>query len=97
MNYKISHKTKTINCTINLPSSKSISNRLLIIQALCKAKFHIDNLSNSNDTIVLIKGLNKKNGTINIDDAGSSFRFLTAYLSTKKGEEYILTGSHKIK
>ena len=97
MNYKISHKTKTINCTINLPSSKSISNRLLIIQALCKAKFHIDNLSNSNDTKVLIKGLNKKNGTINIDDAGSSFRFLTAYLSTKKGEEYILTGSHKIK
>ena len=97
MNYKISHPTKTINCTVDLPSSKSISNRLLIIQALCKEKFDIKNLSKSNDTIVLIKGLNKEKGTIHINEAGSSLRFLTAYLSAKKGKEYILTGSQRIK
>ena len=50
MNYKVSHPTKVVECEINLPSSKSISNRLLIIQALCKENFTIENLSDSDDT-----------------------------------------------
>ena len=97
MNYKISHPSRTINCTIDLPSSKSISNRLLIIQSLCKEDFNIKNMSNSNDTKVLKKGLSQENGSINIDDAGSSLRFLTAYLSKKEGKEFILTGSKRIR
>ncbi|MDA0889882.1 MAG: hypothetical protein O3A52_01875, partial [Bacteroidetes bacterium] len=39
-----------VNCEIDLPSSKSISNRLLIIKALCKENFVIENLSDSDDT-----------------------------------------------
>ena len=97
MNYKISHPNKTINCTINLPSSKSISNRLLIIQSLCREYFNIKNLSDSNDTKVLKKGLSQNNGSINIEEAGSSLRFLTAYLSIKEGKEFILTGSKRIR
>lgn len=97
MNYKISHPSRTINCTIDLPSSKSISNRLLIIQSLCKEDFNIKNISNSNDTKVLKKGLSQENGNINIDDAGSGLRFLTAYLSIKKGKEFTLTGSKRIR
>jgi len=97
MNYKISHPTKIVKCEIDLPSSKSISNRLLIIKALCKEKFLIENLSNSDDTILLKNGLNSKEKTINVSHAGTSFRFLTSFLSIQKGKEFILNGSDRIK
>jgi len=97
MNYKISHPTKVVNCEIDLPSSKSISNRLLIIKALCKEKFLIKNLSESDDTILLKNALNSKEKTINVSHAGTSFRFLTSFLSIQKGKEFILNGSYRMK
>ena len=97
MNYKISHPTKVVNCEIDLPSSKSISNRLLIIQALCKENFMIENLSDSDDTKSLELALNSKSNLIDVGAAGTTFRFLTSYLSTLVGEEYILTGSERMK
>ena len=97
MNYKISHPTKVVNCEIDLPSSKSISNRLLIIKAFCKVKFLIKNLSESDDTILLKNALNSKEKTINVSHAGTSFRFLTSFLSIQKGKEFILNGSDRMK
>jgi 3-phosphoshikimate 1-carboxyvinyltransferase len=97
MNYKISHPTKIVECEINLPASKSISNRLLIIQALCKEKFLIKNLSDSDDTISLKKALNCEENIIDIGHAGTSFRFLTSFLSIQKGRKFILTGSDRMK
>ena len=97
MNYKVSHPTKVVECEISLPSSKSISNRLLIIQALCKENFKIENLSTSNDTINLQKALSVKENTIDVRHAGTSFRFLTSYLSIQNGKECILTGSDRMK
>ena len=97
MNYKISHPTKVVECEIDLPASKSISNRLLIIQALCKQEFEITNLSSSEDTKSLQKALKATNATIDVGAAGTSFRFLTAYLSTLVGNRYILTGSNRMK
>ena len=97
MNYKVSHQTKIVNCEINLPSSKSISNRLLIIRALCKKKFEIENLSTSDDTQNLAKALHSNKKKINVNHAGTSFRFLTSYLAIQENKEYILTGSKRIK
>lgn len=97
MNYKVSHPTSNINCEIDLPSSKSISNRLLVIQSLCKNNFEIKNLSDSDDTKSLKEALNSSKTTIDIGAAGTSFRFLTAFLSTQKGEEFILTGTERMK
>ena len=97
MNYKVSHPTKIVNCEIDLPSSKSISNRLLIIQALCKQNFEIENLSNSDDTNSLKNALNATEKTIDIGAAGTSFRFLTSYLTTQKGREFVLTGPDRMK
>ena len=97
MNYKISHPTKVVNCEIDLPSSKSISNRLLIIKALCKEKFLIKNLSESDDTILLKNALNSKEKTINVSHAGTSFRFLTSFLSIQKGKKFVLNGSDRMK
>ena len=97
MNYKIYHPTKTVECEIDLPASKSISNRLLIIQALCKQEFVITNLSNSEDTKSLQKALKATATNIDVGAAGTSFRFLTTYLSTLVGERFILTGSNRMK
>ena len=97
MNYKISHPTKVVECKIDLPASKSISNRLLIIQALCKQEFAITNLSTSEDTKSLQKALKATKVTIDVGAAGTSFRFLTAYLSTLVGNKFILTGSNRMK
>ena len=96
MNYKILHPTNIVNCEINLPSSKSISNRLLIIKALSKDNFTIHNISKSDDTKVLQHALNSKKSIIDIGNAGTSLRFLIAYLSIQEKQEFILNGSKRI-
>ena len=96
MGFLISHTSKSINADLVLPPSKSISNRALIIQALCQSKPKLLNLSQSSDTRSLIKALQANSKTIDIGDAGTSMRFLTAYLSQQKGS-YILTGSDRMK
>ena len=97
MNYKISHPTKVVECEIDLPTSKSISNRLLIIRALCEESFEIENLSDSDDTKSLIHSLNTLENTIDVAHAGTTFRFLTSYLAIQNGKEIILTGSDRLK
>ena len=97
MNYKISHPTQVVECEITLPSSKSISNRLLIIQALCEEHFQIKNISNSEDTISLQKALNSYDEVLDVGAAGTSFRFLTAFLSIAEKKETLLTGSSRMK
>ena len=84
---KISSKNKTIYGSIDLESSKSISNRLLIIKELCKTKFEIQNLSNAKDTKILNELLDSFNKRIdlNCEDAGTALRFLIAFLATKEG------------
>ena len=89
MKYKIYHPSKNIDCTINLPYSKSISNRLLIIQAISKEKIQIKNLSNSDDTNSLKNALKSNSQTINIGAAGTAFRFLTSYLAIQKDKKFV--------
>ena len=84
------------NNVITLNSSKSESNRLLIIQALSKEIINIYNLSNANDTIILKNLLNKNLNPIwNIKDAGTTMRFLTSFLSLKRNDVKI-TGSKRM-
>ena len=75
---KISSKNKTIYGSVDLESSKSISNRLLIINQLCKKKFEIQNLSNAKDTKILNELLDsfKTKKDINCEDAGTALRFV---------------------
>jgi len=84
-----------IEADINLPSSKSISNRLLIMNALSGNKIRIRNLSSSADTMVLRDALQPGKREINIGNAGTAMRFLTAYLAVTEGE-YVLTGSERM-
>lgn len=96
MDFLISHTSKSINAELILPPSKSISNRALIIQALCQSKPKLLNLSQSSDTQSLVQALQTTSKTIDIGDAGTSMRFLAAYLSQQEGS-YILTGSDRMK
>lgn len=85
MDYLVTNNLKEINGKINLTSSKSESNRLLIIKALSDDKVEINNLSDSEDTQTLIKLLKSiKSKDVEILDAGpagTTFRFLVSYLS----------------
>lgn len=84
-----------IHTTIQLPSSKSISNRALIINALGCGTFHPENLSDCDDTQVMIHALNDSKETIDIMAAGTAMRFLTAYLSVIPGTK-IITGTQRM-
>ena len=96
MNLSLSHTTKVVRGEITLPSSKSISNRALIIKALSGLSFEIENLSMANDTQILQQLLADKNRTtFDVGHAGTAMRFLTAYLAIQQGE-FILTGSERM-
>ncbi|MEZ5026300.1 MAG: 3-phosphoshikimate 1-carboxyvinyltransferase [Chitinophagales bacterium] len=88
--------SKSINATIQLNGSKSISNRVLIINALCGFQIPIENLSNADDTIFLQRILNSKESVLDAGAGGTTFRFLTAFLATQEGREVVLTGSERM-
>ena len=87
--------SKQINATITLPSSKSISNRVLLIHALAKGKCPLRNLSECDDTQVLIHALQSDSLTLDIQAAGTAMRFLTAYLAITPGTK-VLTGTERM-
>ena len=87
---------KNIRGEITLSGSKSISNRVLLIKALCHQKFEIFNLSESDDTYSMEQLIHSNEETLDAHHAGTTFRFLTAYLAIKS-EKHILTGSDRMK
>lgn len=81
--------------TINLPASKSICNRALVINAMAGNKMSPNNLSDCDDTSVIIAALKDMPDTINIKAAGTAMRFMTAYLSATEGE-HTITGTERM-
>ena len=96
MQYHIS-APRQLHTTVKLPASKSISNRALIIHALSGSQRLPDNLSDCDDTEVIVSALEHNPYEINIKAAGTAMRFMTAYLSTREGEEHVLTGTERMK
>ena len=88
---------KLLNYTVTLPASKSISNRALMIYALSGQKVVPSNLSDCDDTRVIVKALRDNPYEIDIMAAGTSMRFMTALLSLREGEEHLLTGTERMK
>lgn len=81
---------------IALPASKSISNRALILNALSEGGPILENLAVCDDTNVMVTALSSDDRIKNIGAAGTSMRFLTAYLSLLPGE-WELTGTERMK
>ena len=95
MKASLTYKALSDHPIITIPGSKSESNRLLILKA-CYPNILIANLSNSDDTVSLLKGIEQVDGIVDIHHAGTAMRFLTAYFASKKGTELTLTGSKRM-
>ena len=97
MNQKKLHLfTGSVDQNIQITGSKSETNRLLILQQLY-ANLNIDNVSNSDDSKLMLRALASDEKEINIGHAGTTMRFLTSLLATKEGNEVVLTGSGRMK
>ncbi len=96
MQYKVSKNNRRLRGELKVASSKSISNRLLIIQALSKTSFQLYNLSESEDTRVLQQALESGQSVVDIGHAGTAMRFLTAYFANSD-RDVVLTGSERMK
>ncbi|MFT4753034.1 MAG: 3-phosphoshikimate 1-carboxyvinyltransferase [Salibacteraceae bacterium] len=92
---KISAPKQLIDYPIEVPTSKSISNRLLMMQAM-SGLGEIKDLSNAQDTQTLNALLTNMPAVMDVGHAGTAFRFLTAFLTIQKGT-YLLTGSDRMK
>jgi len=92
----LSFPKKELKGQVRLDGSKSISNRALIIRALTPDPAPIHYLSTSDDTRALQHILGSSGPKYDAGAAGTTFRFLTAYLAAKK-VSCILTGSERMK
>jgi 3-phosphoshikimate 1-carboxyvinyltransferase len=95
----------TVDCTVTLPLSKSIANRLLVIRQLSGIGNSIDFDADASDIVTmqqLIHEIRKNCGdtnTIKVLDAGNAgtiMRFLTAVLAITPGR-WIITGTERLK
>ena len=92
--YKI-YPPNTIHTTVQLPASKSMSNRALILNALSISHYPIRNLSDCEDTRVIIDAFNSDSNLFDVKGAGTAMRFLTAFLGGMEGE-WIIKGSKRM-
>lgn len=88
----------SVNARIKLPSSKSISNRALLISALCNDRPQVLNPALCDDTTAMIDALShQENDLINVGPAGTAMRFLTAYFATREGVTVTLDGDARMR
>ena len=94
-NINIYHPSKEINITLDIASSKSESNRALVIRALAGGKAKLANLANARDTETMQRLLSTNDELRDVLDAGTTMRFLTAYYAIS-GEQHLMTGTERM-
>ncbi|MFN3803063.1 3-phosphoshikimate 1-carboxyvinyltransferase [Belliella pelovolcani] len=87
--------SKFKSTTIPLPSSKSESNRVLVIDALTAGDNQISNLAEARDTQTMIRLLESNPPVYDVLDAGTTMRFLTAY-ATIANQNKVMTGTARM-
>lgn len=97
MNYRII-APRRIEGEIDLPASKSISNRVLLLNALCATLGRLSNLAQCDDTDAVLSALAQPDASeVNIGAAGTAMRFLTAYFATREGREVVIDGTERMR
>lgn len=87
-----------VNCEVNLPASKSISNRVLIMNALAGGKSTVANVAKCDDTDAMVNALSQEDAIhVNIGAAGTAMRFLTGYYAVQEGREIVIDGSERMR
>jgi 3-phosphoshikimate 1-carboxyvinyltransferase len=94
--YSLKHDNSFFSRSFEISGSKSESNRLLILKSFYR-NLEIENLSDSDDSVVLSKHLKNLSNHIDIGHAGTAMRFLTAFLSIQNNKEFEITGSERMK
>ncbi|MCM1503777.1 MAG: 3-phosphoshikimate 1-carboxyvinyltransferase [Muribaculum sp.] len=82
---------------VTLPSSKSISNRILLLNALSGGNGELDRVAECDDTRVMLNALNSDSDTVNVGAAGTAMRFLTAYFASCEGRCVVIDGSERMR
>jgi 3-phosphoshikimate 1-carboxyvinyltransferase len=85
----------SFNTEIPLPSSKSESNRALIINALAQGNENLSNLAEARDTQTMMRLLASDDTIADVIDAGTTMRFLTAYFAIT-GQQKTMTGTPRM-
>ena len=96
MSYLINHNNNSFSNSFEISGSKSESNRLLILNSIY-GNLKINNLSNSDDTVILDKYITNLESHIDVHHAGTAMRFLTALLAIKTNKKFVITGSKRMK
>lgn len=97
MNYRII-APRRIEGEIDLPASKSISNRVLLLNALCATPGRLSNLAQCDDTDAVLLALAQPDASeVNIGAAGTAMRFLTAYFATREGRAVVIDGTERMR
>ena len=96
MSYLINHNNDSFSNSFEISGSKSESNRLLILNSIY-GNLKINNLSNSDDTVILDKYITNLESHIDVHHAGTAMRFLTALLAIKTNKKFVITGSQRMK
>ena len=91
----LSASSPVLKGQIPLPSSKSESNRALIIQNLSSHPIELQDLAEARDTQTMIRLLESEGHVLDVLDAGSAMRFLSAFF-TAVGRDQILTGTPRM-
>lgn len=92
---RLAQQSNFQSITIPLPSSKSESNRVLVIDALTKGENRISNLAEARDTQTMISLLQKNPPVYDVLDAGTTMRFLTAYAAVTQ-QKKVMTGTPRM-
>ena len=93
MNYRIYPPEDILQATVTMPLSKSVSNRALIISALTDSPAPLAPVADCSDTRAMQHALASADEHIDIGDAGTAMRFLTAYYATREGRITLSDGS----
>ncbi|MBR1386812.1 MAG: 3-phosphoshikimate 1-carboxyvinyltransferase [Alloprevotella sp.] len=92
MQYEPTHNPAPI---VRLPLSKSMSNRVLAMEAVAGRSLHEGALSDAEDTRVMEAALASDCPVVDVGDAGTAMRFLTAVLCGRSGH-WLLRGSERM-
>ena len=87
--------SQTLSGIVELPKSKSIYNRYLVLKAI-HPELKLDTQPDSDDTKVLEEGLSQTGGTVHVRHAGTAMRFLTTYFASTPNVSVVLTGSERM-
>ena len=87
-----------VAATVPLPSSKSVSNRMLLLRALSgRSAALIHNLADCDDTLAMRRALVSCDSLVDVGAAGTAMRFLAAYFASRPGRTVTLDGTARMR